>query len=133
MTVVAVETELGVWHVDLDEDELVDDPEPHPQPPPTVPPGAERPPFATVAVAASGSTVVAVVNRRPPLMVSHDAGMTWHEAGGGLPPGRAVWISGDDPDLVVFAARNRFFVSRDGGRFWRGLTTELPEIVRVAG
>ena len=127
--IVAVETELGVWHVDVDEDELVEGAEP-PRPDPPAP--AERPPFPSVAVAASGSTVVAVVDRRPPLLVSHDAGTTWHEAGGGLPPGRAVWISPDDPDFVVYAGRNRLFVSRDGARFWRGLTIELPEILSVS-
>ena len=41
-----------------------------------------------VAAAAAGSTVVAVVDRKPPLVVSHDAGITWRETGGGLPPGR---------------------------------------------
>ena len=81
-----------------------------------------------LAAAASGSTVVAVVARRPPLVVSHDAGTTWHEAGGGLPQGRAVAVASDDPDVVVYAARNRLYVSRDGGRFWRVLAPELPEI-----
>jgi hypothetical protein len=85
-----------------------------------------------VAAAQSGSTVVAVVDRRPPLVVSHDAGSTWREAGGGLPPGRAVALADDDPDLVVYAARNRLYVSRDGGRFWQALALELPEIVGVA-
>jgi hypothetical protein len=85
-----------------------------------------------VGAAASGSTVVAIVDRRPPLFVSYDAGTTWHEAGGGLPPGRAVAIAADDPDLVLYAARNRLYVSRDGGRFWRALTVELPEIAAVA-
>jgi hypothetical protein len=85
-----------------------------------------------VGGAASGSTVVAIVARRPPLLVSYDAGTTWHEAGGGLPPGRAVAIADENPDLVVYAARNRLYVSRDGGRFWRALTVELPEIEAVA-
>jgi hypothetical protein len=85
-----------------------------------------------VAAARSGSTVVAVVDRRPPVAVSHDAGATWREAGGGLPPGKAVALSPDDPDLVVYAARNRVYLSRDGGRFWQALTPELPEIVGVA-
>ena len=62
-----------------------------------------------------GSTVVAVVDRRPPLVVSNDAGRTWREAGGGLPPGRAVAIADDDPDLVLYAARNRLYLSEDGG------------------
>ncbi|MBA3331885.1 MAG: hypothetical protein H0T39_13630 [Actinobacteria bacterium] len=85
-----------------------------------------------VASAASGSTVVAVLERRPPLAVSHDAGVTWHEAGGGLPAGRAVAVSPDDPDLVLYAGRNRLFLSRDGARFWSGLALELPEIEAVA-
>ena len=85
-----------------------------------------------VAAAASGSTVIAIVDRRPTLMVSYDAGSTWHEAGGGLPAGRALAIADDDPDLVLYAARNRLYVSEDGGRFWRALAAELPEIQAVA-
>jgi photosystem II stability/assembly factor-like uncharacterized protein len=81
-----------------------------------------------VAASASGSTVVAVVDARPPLMVSHDGGRTWRDSGRGLPPGRAVAVSEDDPDLVVYAARNRLYVSRDGGRFWSGVAVELPAI-----
>jgi hypothetical protein len=85
-----------------------------------------------VAAAASGSTVIAVVARRPPLAVSHDAGRTWRESGGGLPPGRAIANGADDPDYVLYAARNRLYVSSDGGRFWRALTPELPEIEAVS-
>jgi hypothetical protein len=84
-----------------------------------------------VATAASGSTVIAVVARRPPLAVSNDAGRTWRESGGGLPPGRAVAIAEDDPDYVVYAARNRLYLSTNGGVFWRSLTPELPEIEAV--
>jgi hypothetical protein len=85
-----------------------------------------------VAAAANGSTVVAVVERRPPLVVSNDAGRTWRESGGGLPAGRAVAIGDDDPDLMLYAARNRLYLSEDGGRFWRALVVELPEIEAVA-
>jgi len=81
-----------------------------------------------IAAAAAGSTVVAVVDARPPLLVSYDAGSTWSDSGRGLPAGRAVAISETDPDLVVFAARNRLYVSRNGGRFWTALEAELPEI-----
>jgi photosystem II stability/assembly factor-like uncharacterized protein len=84
-----------------------------------------------VSAAATGSTVVAVVDRRPPLVVSNDAGRTWREAGGGLPAGRAVAIAEDDPDLILYAARNRLYLSTDGGRFWRALVIELPEIEAV--
>ncbi|HYX89789.1 MAG TPA: hypothetical protein VE753_10505 [Gaiellaceae bacterium] len=85
-----------------------------------------------IATAGSGSTVVAVVDRRPPLAVSHDAGRTWREAGGGLPPGRAVVIAEENPDLVLYAARNRLYLSTDGARFWRALAPELPEIQALA-
>ena len=81
-----------------------------------------------VASAAAGSTIVAVVDRKPPLVVSHDAGITWRETGGGLPPGSAVAIAEDDPDVIAYASRNRIHVSTDGGVFWRALSVELPEI-----
>ena len=85
-----------------------------------------------VAAAAAGSTIVAVVDRRPPLAISNDAGRTWREAGGGLPPGFAVAIDADNPDLMLFAARNRLYLSENGGTFWRALVPELPEIQAVA-
>ena len=85
-----------------------------------------------IAAAAVGSTVVALVDTRPPLLVSHDGGRTWRDSGRGLPAGRAVAVAEDDPDLVVYGARNRLYVSRDGGRFWHGLAVELPEIEAVA-
>ena len=84
-----------------------------------------------VAASASGSTVVAVVDRKPPLAVSHDAGSTWTEAGGGLPPGFAVAVDPADPDRVLYAARNRLYLSTDGGRFWRSLAPELPDVEAV--
>ena len=58
--------------------------------------------------------------------------VTWTEAGGGLPKGRAVAVADDDPDLVLYGARNRLFLSRNGGVFWSSLAVELPEIVAVA-
>ena len=85
-----------------------------------------------IAAAASGSTVVAVVDAKPPLLVSHDAGTTWRDSGRGLPAGRAVAIDDLDPDVVVFAARNRLHLSRDGGLFWTSVPVELPEIETVA-
>jgi hypothetical protein len=124
----AVETADGVFEVDLDEEELLDF---------TADERLERPATPklslplVVAVAAVGATIVAIVDRRPPLAISHDAGRTWRERGGGLPRGVALAIDEDDPDVVLFAARNRLFLSRDGGRFWRALTLELPEILGV--
>jgi hypothetical protein len=84
-----------------------------------------------VAASAAGATIVAVVDRRPPLVVSYDAGATWVEAGGGLPPGFDVAVHPDDPDQVLYAARNRLYVSADGGRFWRSLAPELPDVEAV--
>ena len=84
-----------------------------------------------IAAAAFASTVVAVVDAKPPMLVSHDAGATWRESGRGLPPGVAVAI-GDDPDTVVYAARNRLFVSENGGVFWRAVPVELPQIRAIS-
>jgi photosystem II stability/assembly factor-like uncharacterized protein len=84
-----------------------------------------------VAAAAAGATVVAVVDTKPPLVVSHDVGTTWRQSGRGLPAGRAVAIALDDPDTAVFAARNRLYVTRDGGMFWTAVAVELPEIEAV--
>jgi hypothetical protein len=85
-----------------------------------------------IAAAAAGATVIAVVDAKPPLLVSYDTGSTWRESGRGLPSGRAVAVSEDDPDLILYAARNRLFLSRNGGVFWTSLAIELPEIVAVA-
>lgn len=85
-----------------------------------------------VAASAAGATVVAVVARRPPLVVSYDAGATWSEVGGGLPPGFDVAVDPADPDRILFAARNRLYLSTDGGRFWRSLAPELPDVEAVA-
>ncbi len=121
-----VRTVDGVFEVDLDEEEVLGLTEDRVEPAAV----AVSLPLV-VAAAASGSTVIAVVDRRPPLAVSNDAGRTWRESGGGLPPGRAIAIAEDDPDYVLYAARNRLYVSSDGGRFWRALTPELPEIEAV--
>ena len=84
-----------------------------------------------VAASATGATVVAVVDRRPPLVVSHDGGATWTETGGGLPAGFDVAVDPADPDRILFAARNRLYLSTDGGRFWRSLAPELPDVEAV--
>src|SRR5205085_1782113 len=74
-----------------------------------------------VAAAQCGSTIVAVVDAKPPMLVSHDAGTTWRDSGRGLPAGRAVAIDDLDPDIVVYATRNRLHLSRNGGRARRGV------------
>jgi hypothetical protein len=96
----AVETRHGVAVVDLEADEIValDD---------TI--AVARPQVEinlplVVAADSSGPLVVAVVARRPPLVVSRDAGNTWNQAGHGLPP----------------------------GRFWHPLATELDDVQALA-
>ena len=125
--IAAIATGEGVLLVDV-EAELV------------VGPGSELPEIErplvelprVVATAGAGATVVAVVERRPPLMVSRDGGVTWSEAGGGLPPGFDVAVAEDDPDRMLYAARNRLYVSRNGGVFWSSLPFELPDVLAVA-
>lgn len=112
-----VATEHGVYAVDVDAEEVLD-----------LEAGAGvRPRTADAA----GSTAIVILERRPPLRVSHDAGVTWEDAGGGLPEGRAVAVHPEEHDLILYAARNRLFLSRDGGRFWQALMVELPEIQAV--
>lgn len=123
-----VATAAGLYGVDLDEETVEPWTEPAPEQAPAPPLNLPR----VVAAAAAGSTVVAVVDAKPPLLVSHDAGSTWRESGRGLPAGQAVAVSADDPDTIVYAARNRLYVSRNGGVFWAALAVELPEIVGVA-
>jgi hypothetical protein len=124
-----VQTADGLAVVDLDEEAILEIDSSR-MLEPTAPPSVSLP--RVVAVARSGSTVVAVVDTKPPIVVSHDGGLTWRESGRGLPAGRAVAISPEDPDVVLYAARNRLYVSRDGGRFWTGLAVELPEIEAAA-
>jgi hypothetical protein len=125
--IAAVGTVAGVFLVDIEAEDLLGEG--------NEVPAAERPEVSlplVVAAARSGSTVVAVVERRPPLMLSSDGGATWREAGGGLPPGFAIAIADDDPDRMLYAARNRLYVSANGGVFWSSLPFELPDIDSVA-
>jgi hypothetical protein len=124
--IAVVDTAAGAFAVDLETDEVSPwegDIDAAPVPSLNLP--------RVVAAAQSGSTVIALVDAKPPLLVSHDAGVTWRESGRGLPPGVAVAI-GDDPDTAVYAARNRLYVSRNGGVFWTAVAVELPEIVSVS-
>ena len=124
----AVETADGVAIVDLEEEEILELDENGTVEPPDV--SVELP--LVVAADQSGPLIVAVVARRPPLVVSRDAGSTWREAGHGLPAGRGVAISPEHPDLILFVSERRLYVSRDGGRFWHPLAVELEDIRAVA-
>jgi hypothetical protein len=121
----AVRTVAGTYLVDLETEDLLGTGEDFESPAVTV----DLP--RVVAAAVEGATIVAVVDRRPPLAISHDAGSTWQEAGGGLPAGFAVAISEDNPDVMLFGARNRLYLSENGGIFWRALVPELPDIIAV--
>jgi len=125
--IAAVATVEGVVLVDLEEEALLG---PGAELPETDAPRVELP--RVVATARAGATIVAVVERRPPLAISRDGGATWTEAGGGLPAGFAVAVADDDPDRMVYAARNRLYVSTNGGVFWRSLPFELPDVLGVA-
>jgi hypothetical protein len=120
-----VTTVEGLFEVDLETEEV--EPGAGVVEPQHVETGLPR----VVCAASAGSTVAVVVDSRPPLAVSHDAGQTWREAGRGLPPGFAIAMREDDPDLILYAGRNRLYLSRDGGRFWEPLALELPDIEAV--
>lgn len=122
-----VATALGCVVVELEsgDAELVDDD------PPTAGSAEVSLPLL-IAADQVGARVVAVLNRRPPLMLSDDAGQTWREAGGGLPAGAAVAIHPDEPDRLLYASESRLFLSDDGGRFWRVLEPELIGITALA-
>jgi len=120
------ETAGGVYELDADADAVEGfvpgaslDPAPAPET------GLPR----VVATAASGSTVVAAVDAKPPLVVSHDAGRTWRESGHVLHVFGAADNYAPVDTQLAFAAGARVFVSRDGGRFWHALTAELPDDV----
>jgi photosystem II stability/assembly factor-like uncharacterized protein len=122
-----VATALGCVRVDLEDGDaqLVEEDPPQPG-------NAEVSLPLVLAATQAGSRIVAVVDRRPPLMISDDVGLTWREAGGGLPRGVAIAVDVDDPDNLVFASESRLFVSEDGGFFWRSLGLELIGITAVA-
>jgi len=125
--IAAVETVEGVVLVDVEEEAILG--------PGTELPEEEAPQVAlprVVATAGAGSTVVALLDRRPPLAISNDGGATWREAGGGLPVGFAVAVAEDDPDRMLYGARNRLYLSTNGGVFWRSLAVELPDVVALA-
>lgn len=124
---VRVATALGCVVVELETGatELVDDA------PPLTGVADVSLPLLVVADQA-GTRIAAVVDRRPPLFISDDAGRTWRESGGGLPPGTAVAIHPDDPDRIVFASESRLFLSESGGRFWHALEPELIGITALA-
>ncbi|HZC30862.1 MAG TPA: sialidase family protein [Gaiellaceae bacterium] len=125
--IAAVATEDGVVLVDVEEELVLG---PGTEVPDEPAPKVDLP--RVVATAGAGATVVAVVDRRPPLAISRDGGATWRESGGGLPAGFAVAVAEDDPDRMLYAARNRLYVSTDGGVFWRALPFELADVSAVA-
>jgi hypothetical protein len=125
--IAAVSTVDGVVLVDAEDGTLLG---PGDDLPEVTRPRVELP--RVVSTAGTGSTVIAVIERRPPLAVSHDGGRTWRESGGGLPAGFDVAVSEEDPDRMLYAARNRLYVSTDGGTFWRRLEPELADIAAVA-
>ena len=124
-----VATAVGVVSLDADDGEVefLDDGVSAPSPGDA---GVSLP--LLVASARCGARIVAVVRRRPPLVISDDAGVTWREVGGGLPRGVDVAIAPDHPDTIAFASDSRVYLSSDGGVFWRVIDTELPQIASIA-
>src|SRR5262249_59831177 len=89
-----VQTEEGVVAVDLEDETVLEvDAYASVESQPEVPVPIPR----VLATAASGSTVICLVDAKPPLLVSHDAGRTWRESGRRFPSRRAVAGAADDP------------------------------------
>lgn len=128
-TVLLAETAFGLATIDPAEEELLELAAGTAPPRPRVE-GLGLP--LLVAGDAYGSRVVAVVETRPPLLVSDDSGLTWREAGAGLPALVDVAISPDHPDTVAAASATRLYLSEDGGRFWRSLAIELEGVTTIA-
>ncbi|MDX6486919.1 MAG: hypothetical protein QOF43_2072 [Gaiellaceae bacterium] len=125
--IAAVQTADGVVLVDVEGEVVLGD---GGELPAVEAPKVELP--RVVAAARAGATIVAVVDRRPPLAISNDGGSTWREAGGGLPAGFAIAIAEDEPDRMLYAGRNRLYVSLNGGVFWSSLPFELADVLAVA-
>lgn len=125
--IAAVHTAEGVFLLDVEEEQPLG---PGSELPEATAPHVDLP--RVVATAGTGATIVALLDRRPPLAISRDGGVTWSEAGGGLPAGFAVAVAEDDPDRMLYAARNRLYLSVNGGVFWRSLPFELPDVVAIA-
>lgn len=124
---IRVATALGCVEIDLKSDEafLVDDD-------PPLPDRIEVSLPLVIAATQSGSRIVTAVDRRPPMMISDDVGLTWREAGGGLPVGTAVASDPENPDRILFASSSRVYLSETGGLFWRSLEVELIDITAIA-
>ena len=87
--IAVVSTASGTFSVDLETDEV----EPWPgDAPRSAAPALNLP--RLVAAHEAGSTIFAVVDTKPPVVVSHDAGVTWRESGRGLPPSLAGLLRG---------------------------------------
>ena len=125
--IAVIDTAEGLLLVDVGEELVLG---PGSELPETDAPPVELP--RVVATARAGATVVAVVDRRPPVAISRDGGATWNEAGGGLPAGFAVAVAEDDPDRMLYAGRSRLYLSVNGGVFWRALALELSDVSAVA-
>jgi hypothetical protein len=124
-----VECRLGVVSIDLETGEIEIDADAE------AAVSRERPALnlpLVIAADRNASRIVAVVARRPPLVVSDDAGTTWRETGGGLPAGVDIAILSDHPDRLLYVSESRVYLSTDGGLFWHALEVELPSITAVA-
>ena len=90
------------------------------------------PPWAAgqaLDIDATGSTIVLLLDRRPPLMVSHDSGSV-ERARRRAARGAALAL-GESPDDPLRGPEPRLCIA---GRaiFWRAVAVELPEIRDIA-
>ena len=123
-----VATALGCVAIDLESDDafLVDDD------PPMADTGRGLSAARRRRRRKSGSRIVAAVDRRPPLMISDDVGLTWREAGGGLPVGTAIAIDRTIPTGCCSPRKRASTSRRTAGASGAASSSELIGITAVA-
>ena len=85
-----------------------------------------------VGAGTSGRLGVLDASECPPTFSSPPGQVVGVIAGGPSALTRSAEGAEDDPDRMLYAARNRLYVSANGGVFWRSLPFELPDIDSVA-
>jgi photosystem II stability/assembly factor-like uncharacterized protein len=82
-----------------------------------------------ISVNAQNSSLIFVGTATSGVLVSRDAGETWHQLNNGIPPGSPVNVIAQDPtrsSYVYAGTKQAFYVSHDGGENWARRGGNLP-------